>query len=252
MNVSHKKIIYDQWLAKILQRDTYRLVADEDLIQKASDETSSECQLLRELQSRPIFMYAKIPTTCLCAVNFLDRLGFSLVDTNVVFEKEIEQAHRFADNCVVRLSTPKDKSQVMELSKNGFAYSRFHLDSMISAPVANLIKAQWAGNYFAGAARGHKMVVALVDEAIVGFLLLVRGDDDLIINLIAVDEMQRRKGIASDMIAYAEIQSSGYSRTVVGTQVANIASIRFYEKNGFRLCASNYVFHFHNLSEVGK
>lgn len=247
MKDEHKNIIHDQWLARILQRDVYKLIVDDNLIEKASDRASREYYLLRELQSRPVFVYAKVPTARVSATKFLERLGFNLVDTNVVFDKPIAPTHRFAGHCTVRFATPEDKSQVVNLARNSFVYSRFHLDNAIPRAVADAIKAEWVGNYFAGN-RGDEMVLALVDETVVGFLLLLRrNDNDLVIDLIAVGGNQRRKGIASDMIAYAESHCDGCSRILVGTQIANIASIRLYERIGFRNCESVYVFHYHNI-----
>jgi ribosomal protein S18 acetylase RimI-like enzyme len=68
----------------------------------------------------------------------------------------------------------------------------------------------------------------------------------LIIDLIAVDERHRRKGIATGMIAYAESHCGHFETIRVGTQVANIPSLRFYERAGFLVSASNYVFHYHH------
>ena len=47
------------------------------------------------------------------------------------------------------------------------------------------------------------------------------------------------------MIAFVESQFAP-SVIAVGTQVANLPSVRLYEKLGFRLAAAQYVFHFHN------
>jgi len=183
----------------------------------------------------------------LLAAKFLERAGFYLVETNIVFDKPIATKQPLGGNCAVRFAVSEDKGQVVELARNSFVYSRFHLDETIPSVVANTIKAEWVGSYFDGK-RGENMVVALVDEKIVGFLLLLYGSDGvLIIDLIAVDKNQRRKGIAGDMIVYAESQYSGCSLIRVGTQVANIPSIRFYEKRGFRICGARYVFHYHHL-----
>ena len=89
------------------------------------------------------------------------------------------------------------------------------------------------------------MVVSLSNDVIVGFLLLLESSTHLIIDLIAVDNNHRRKGIASDMIAYVESHLNSFSSVQVGTQLANMSSIRLYEKMGFRAYTSNYVFHYH-------
>ena len=85
-----------------------------------------------------------------------------------------------------------------------------------------------------------------LDKKIVGFtLLLVPTDSEVVIDLIAVDDAYRRRGIAAEMIAFVESQFAP-AQLVVGTQVANLPSVRLYEKLGFRLAGAQYVFHFHN------
>ena len=60
-----------------------------------------------------------------------------------------------------------------------------------------------------------------------------------------VEEAYRRRGIAAEMIAFVESQFTP-AVIAVGTQVANLPSVRLYEKLGFRLASTQYVFHFHN------
>jgi ribosomal protein S18 acetylase RimI-like enzyme len=91
------------------------------------------------------------------------------------------------------------------------------------------------------------MIVANYGDKIAGFLQLLHiGADQLVIDLIAVDKTHQGHGIASEMIAFAQ-NNTDRSTIKVGTQVANIPSIRLYEKLGFRLCESYYVFHYHNI-----
>ena len=81
---------------------------------------------------------------------------------------------------------------------------------------------------------------------IVGFALLaLPAANEVVIDLIAVEEGCRRRGIAADMIHFVESEFAS-SRIAVGTQVANLPSVRLYEKLGFRLAHAQYVFHFHN------
>ena len=70
-------------------------------------------------------------------------------------------------------------------------------------------------------------------------------DDVVVIDLIAVDKNHRRKNTASSLIAYAESEYNNCLLIRVGTQIANIASVRLYEKLGFRLTQSQYIFHYH-------
>ena len=92
------------------------------------------------------------------------------------------------------------------------------------------------------------MAVAVVGGRVVGFLQPLHSKDGILtVDLIATDNEQRRKGIASDMIAFIENESNGASKVRVGTQISNTPSLRLYEKLGFRVSSSHYVFHYHSL-----
>jgi len=246
MSVKYKNIVYDRWLADILKREAYQLVVDNDLIEKANEPTSEEYNLLRDLQSKPVFIYSKVSTEALSAVRFLEEQGFNLIDTNVVFDKPIVPEQDLSGYCNVRFAVPEDQNQVVELSRKSFAYSRFYLDSAFPREVADAIKAEWVKGYFTGN-RGDAMVVGLADEKVVGFLLLLYGrEGTLIIDLVATDEKYRRREVAKDMIAYAESQCHGFSRIRVGTQLANVPSMRLYEGMGFKIAEAQYTFHYHH------
>ena len=240
-----KNVIHDEWLSKILGKDVYKVTIDEEFIRSAQG--NGENGRLKKSSAIPVFLYAKVPTDYLAAVRFLEESGFNLIDTNVIFDKRIVSVTMSENNRTLRFAIPKDENHVADLAGENFTYSRFHLDKSIPAEVANKIKQEWARNYFNGK-RGDQMVVALMEGRVVGFLQLLRGNNGVLtIDLMAVDRNYRRKGIAGDMIAFAEAQCRGFSRIVVGTQLANIPSIRLYERNGFRVCASQYVFHYHHF-----
>ena len=245
INGMHQNFVCDQWLSEIMDTAVYSLIVDDNLIKEVSDLKSIDHLQLPQIQSGPIFIYTKVPPFSINLIKFIAKIGFNLVDTNIVFEKPMLVRKKVPNNeCSLRFALPEDESYVVELARNNFVYSRFHLDNDIHLPVANKIKAEWARNYFAGL-RGYKMIVSLVNNVVVGFLLLLKFDGNLVIDLIAVDSCYQGKGIATDMIAYAEFSLGCFSSMRVGTQLANVPSIRLYEKIGFRVCMSNYVFHYH-------
>jgi ribosomal protein S18 acetylase RimI-like enzyme len=241
-----KGILSDAWLTEMLKCPVYRLSAEE-IFNSGEFETEKE-QVVR-LQSKPVFIYTKIPTQAIAVSRWLEKIGFYLVDTNVVFDKPVARNSLKDTSCFVRPAIPSDWSPVMDVARRNFVYSRFHLDPNISIDCANTIKAEWVGNFFAGQ-RGDAMVVAETDGAVAGFLQLLHGqNEDLIVDLIAVDETHRGIGLATAMIRYAE-NHTNKSRILVGTQVANVPSVRLYQKLGFRMRSSQYIFHYHNLATL--
>jgi GNAT superfamily N-acetyltransferase len=110
--------------------------------------------------------------------------------------------------------------------------------------VANKIKSHWTGNFFKGK-RGDWMIVMTCLGKVMGFLQLLSKDDTIIIDLIAVDKIHQGRGLAAGMIEFAAKQCGEWSRMQVGTQLSNVPSTRAYEKLGFRMYGSSYVFHYH-------
>ena len=189
------------------------------------------------------FYFSRLPAAEIRKVNALAAIGFRLVDTGVTLERE-KAEHATNSKIAVRAAIPQDREAVVEIARRGFKFSRFHLDPHIPRALADEIKAQWAENFFRGR-RGDAMVVAEAAGKPAGFLQLLRADDGAeVIDLIAVDAGLRGKGIGSAMIAWAAGRASG-SRMRVGTQAANVDSLRFYENLGFRTVATAYVMHLH-------
>jgi len=233
----------DKYFSDILGYNVYSLVlkGDVDSIEKVELKDILE----KYLQMKPVMMYAKMPISKIKFIAQLEDIGFRIVETNAVYERNMNKEIKMQGRCTLRNALPEDRDGACVIAKRSFRYSRFHIDPNVDNQVANDIKALWVSNYFLGK-RGDKMVVAEVNNILVGFLLLLYKEDMLVVDLIAVDSNYRSNYIASDMIAYVEQNCDGFKRIQVGTQLANIPSIMLYESNGFHLKDSSYVFHYHN------
>jgi len=241
MSLLHYVLTADPWLAGYLGGEAYRLASP-------ADGLPGDRHPLHTCQARPVpvFIYAKIPTTWITAIEACETEGFRLVDTNLTLEKTVEVGALPARSPIgIRPARPDDRAAVVELARHGFEYSRFHLDPHIPRPTADAVKAGWVDSFFAGK-RGEAMLVAVAGNQPVGFLQLLYPDaETIVIDLIAVAPTYRGQGVAGAMIGVAQ-KAPGRTRVKVGTQAANISSLRLYEKLGFRLIDSSYVLHFHN------
>ena len=233
---------YDQWLSDVLQYEVYRLDLSNEFVKKSK---TNHQVFSSTISTKKVFIYARVRVYDNAAIKFLGNLGFYLVDTNIVFEKPLDFSSQSVGAFEVRFAIPEDRQGVRNLAADSFSCSRFHLDPLLPDDKANEIKASWAENFFFGN-RGNSMVVASLDGKIVGFLQLLHSGKDLLIDLIGVDGNHRRKGIASDMIGFAQRSLKGFKRVRVGTQLANMPSIRMYENLKFMLIDASYVFHYHN------
>ena len=240
----HKRIVPDQWLSDIIHKQAYKVIIDGSFVEDAEDVKNS---LVRITNTDKFFLYAKVPVGSLACINILEKQGFHLVDTNITFEKPISPSKEIEGCCDVRFVIPDDDVQIVEMAEKSFKYSRFHLDSFFSKEVANSIKAEWVRSFFSGK-RGDALIVALIDNAVVGFLQLLQKGERIIIDLIAVDHNFRGRGIAKDMIMYSQNQFKDFEYIRVGTQLANKPSINLYEDMCFRYIEASYVFHCHGYN----
>ncbi len=191
----------------------------------------------------PAFIDAKVATGDIGRVQKLAQAGYRLVDTNVRLDRPNGALDVPVVTPAIRAANPQDADAVRALGSSAFRFDRFHADPDIPKPVADRIKGEWAGNYFNGR-RGNRMIVAAEKGEVLGFLQIIDRPDHSIIDLIAVATPAQGRGLAGAMIAYA-VRQGPANPWRVGTQVANVPSLRLYERLGFRCAETQYVFHRH-------
>jgi ribosomal protein S18 acetylase RimI-like enzyme len=167
-----------------------------------------------------------------------------VLDTNVQLARDA--APMAVQAAQARFAEPGDERGVRAIAGDAFTFDRFHRDPAIDSATAARIKADWAGNFFAGQ-RGDWMVVAGKLGKPEGFLQLLKRDDGtVVIDLVAVSSASRGQGLAQAMIAFAAEACLSRAATMrVGTQIANLPSLALYDRLGFRIVSAGYVLHLH-------
>ena len=226
------KITSDEWLSSIVGKPVYELKAFETNL-KPNDFPTGQ-----------LFIWSKIPTDNIDKLICLQRLGFYIVDTNVQFSLSNKISHKNKSN--LRFANSSDEADLRALARNAFKYNRFIRDPNISSEIASKIKEEWVGNFFLGK-RGKWMIVIEDNSKIIGFLQLIsKNQNTIVIDLIAIDEKSRGKGLAKEMISYAYENCLKKDGTIeVGTQIANIPSIKLYSNLSFHMNSASYVPHMH-------
>ncbi|MBA2587453.1 MAG: GNAT family N-acetyltransferase [Alphaproteobacteria bacterium] len=215
----------DPWLSGILGKPAYHLTDGEFVAPGGK-----------------AFVDTKVPEADHAGVQRLQNLGFAVMDINVQFTRPAGPLH--PSQVPVRAAVAGDEAGVRALAADAFVFDRFHRDPAIGRVAACRVKAEWAGNYFAGK-RGDRMIVADDEAGICGFLQLLRArDGGTIIDLVAVAGRSRGQGIARAMIAQAA-NAADTGSMMVGTQIANQPSIALYQSLGFARASTSHVLHFH-------
>lgn len=171
----------------------------------------------------------------------LRQAGFRRVETLVTFSKPIAaQAAEPSGAVRIRSSRSADIGSCRHLAKTAFPFNRFNADPTLSAEAAAALKAAWIENDIAGRAEAVLIAespstdAADFDDDVAGFCAVLLRDGYAVIDLIAVDARARRSGVGRALVAATEAAFRGKAEAIrVGTQEANMTSMRFYRELGF-------------------
>jgi ribosomal protein S18 acetylase RimI-like enzyme len=235
-------IVRDAWLSAVLDREVFR--AD-------STDAHAAGGVAAQPGSAPRAMYfARVDTADTGAIGELARQGFTVVDVNMTFSaRPSDVIAATADAAAVEVADAieADRLAVLDIAGSCFRFSRFHLDPVLSADDAHRVKREWVRSYFDGA-RGNRLFVAH-QRSPVGFLAAIEtergGCPAAVIDLVGVAADSQRSGVGRALVGAFARAYADRRELVVGTQAANVPSIRLYERLGFRLVASSYVLHRH-------
>lgn len=251
------KIERDAWLSRIFGYDAFKIPFDGSRLSAADVREALAAHRLRaaipstQLGASGAFYYAKVPTRRVDSVQALAQSGFGVVDVNVTFEYQAARRARANDASpvTVREIQPAEYEAVLEIAASCFTTSRFHLDPEIPTALAHAIKREWVKSYIARQ-RGEKLLVALRHGMPVGFLAVLASSLDSepcrVIDLIGVARTHQGSGVGKALVTYLQEEASSAGLLLrVGTQAANLLSIRLYEGLGFRVAETAYVLHYH-------
>lgn len=201
---------------------------------------------------RAAMYYAKIDTGRIDLVQQLGSSGFYVVDVQVTLHLTA-QGHTPVPTLPVGVTVGdaelKHQEEVLKIAASCFRYSRFHLDPGFSLDKANRIKRDWVLSYFRKE-RGERLWVALKHRRPVAFAAILasssNGSQIRAIDLIGVDPLFQGQGIGKALVGFCVAQyQDRCDELQVGTQIANVPSIRLYEGLGFSLVKADYCMHRH-------
>lgn len=187
------------------------------------------------------FHQAKVPCADVRRVRELEDSGFGVIDVRVTLRRVPGNVPAEA-GVQVRPARAKDRDTILDIAVHHSDVSRFHMDPEIDPKVAAAIKRDWAAAVLNGE-RGERMLVAVVGKLTVGFLAVLTRPDARVIDLIAVHADERGAGVGTALVLH--LLATSDRPVEVGTQVANVSALRFYERLGFTALSSTYVLHRH-------
>jgi len=241
----------DRWLSEVVGTAVFRVDTD-----PFADRPAVLAQVVGRhvAHARSAMYYAKVATDRVDLVQALSAAGLSPVDVNVTFALDAPGvrvapiAPRAAGISVDEIAGAQ-AAEVLEIAGTSFRYSRFHLDPRIPIEVAHRIKREWIRNYVLKQ-RGERLLVATVGGRPAGFLAILAshagGKRIRTIDLVAVAPWAQRRGVGRALVqTFVDESRPACDQLQVGTQAANIPSMRLYEALGFSIARTQYVLHGH-------
>lgn len=167
-----------------------------------------------------------------------------LADVNIQLVKNIKEVDYDLDSHIVIKNNMEYNSELLKISKESFIYSRFYNDKRLKN--SENIYVNWTENAFNQ--KDKFFCVYKNKDIIAGYTLFSTENENLIIELIAVNKEVQTKGIGSELIK--SLAKYAYENNLkeihVGTQLNNINAQNFYIKNGFKHCTNNTIYHWWN------
>lgn len=203
------------------------------------EELSGECRRLGGG-----LCWARIDSTETDLASGITAAGFKQIETYLTFSHDL-RADLPPRPASIRPARESDADALRKIGRESFQYSRFHMDPEIPKAAANRSREEWVVNGLRG--RADEVLVAEVDGKVAGFVVCKSaGKTVSALDLIAVDKMFQGRGIGYDLtIGFLHHAQSRGRSGQVGTQDVNIASVKLYEKAGFKLTKMTLTFHKH-------
>ena len=217
------------WDSDFFKRKTGRIAVEDELKDIALLQTE-ECEL--------VYVFSK------CRQPVLENEGFKVLDTKVNYFKEADYFNRIDIPEIDVYQGALNDELIQLVLKCGWR-SRFRMDEQLIGFYEELY-CTWLRNSLIRS-NNNEVFISVVDEKIAGFLSVVKSGTNGKMTLMAVDEEVRGKGIGNNFVRKADFwyHSHGLLTANVITQKENKGACSLFERNGYRIVDTEYIYHFY-------
>lgn len=207
---------------------------------------SSFVRKARDLNIKLLIL--RIPSIEPREVQKAEGLGFRLMDTINSWEGPISKGLKNLEPklyTIKLLNSKSDYINIGNIARRAFSKipTHWHSDKNIPKEKADLLYQYWASNSLKGLS--NKVLAALLNKKIVGFITLNKKGKILNCPLNATDPNYYKKGIYTSIfksaLSWGEV--NGCDRIEMTTQSTSIYSQRVWANTGMRLIKSYYTLH---------
>lgn len=173
----------------------------------------------------------------------LSAYKMKLVDRKIIYTKKILK-NDLEISHIIKYELNYPSQDLINLAIESGIHSRFNIDENIEKEKYQELYKQWIINSV-NKKIAKEVLIYLEEGKTAGMVTLGEKNKKGNIGIIAVDEKYRGKKIASKLIHSAEqyFEKQGYSEMQVVTQSENKPACKLYERNGFKIDKTEYVYH---------
>lgn len=227
---------------KVLDWDTKYFGNKIASLQIASLEPHSLYALLDKAEANGVeCVYCLVPVSEKNKIEFVENVGFHLVDIRMTFSLDLRDYTSRASSDVIT-ATQKDSEELIHIAKTAFTVSRFINDPHINPEKAKAFYVEWLHKNLKSE---YPIFIAKQNDKIAGFISTERNANTGKIGLVALGENARGQGMGRQLVEKAAeyFKDSGCDTCTVVTQGENISAVRLYERTGFSISTIELWYH---------
>lgn len=192
-------------------------------------------------------LIARCSTSDLPAVQAMEQLGCSLMDTLVYFRRSLENLPPRRD-VHIRKAKASDVEAIREIAQQAFpGYDgHYHADTRLDRALCDDLYVDWATRSCTQPGVADEVLLAEIDGAPVGFLTLKvveKNHSDGLLYAVVPRAQGRGVGQALLIEALHWSRERDLSGMIISTQITNLASQISWVRVGFAPWQSHYTFH---------
>jgi ribosomal protein S18 acetylase RimI-like enzyme len=162
-------------------------------------------------------------------------VGLNPIEVLYTFKKDFRERGPIPEpRVLVRSFRKEDVQQIENIAEYAFNNDRYNQDSNLSPEKCRMQKKMWVRNCCNG--RALDVLVAEVNGEVAGFVTCSVKNSIGTIELIAIAEKYRGRGIGVDLLYSAQKWFSDKCEVLfVGTETINVPAVKMYLKAGFKI-----------------
>lgn len=192
------------------------------------------------------FLVARCPVADIRAAQAMERHGFLLMDTLLYYTRDLMSLLPDMPD-TVRPVRAEEAETVRNLSARAFQKygGHYHADERLNRAACDAVYEDWAYRSCLSRQVADEVLVATVNNQIVGFITLKLRDNEGEGPLYGVDPAAQGQGVGLALMsgAMAWLRSRGAKRLLMSTQITNVPSQKVWVRLGFEPSHAEYTFH---------